>query len=53
MRLFDKKLLEASPFRMEAMKYYPYKMREGEIPFKLLKVPKPEWLIKVGPLIVE
>ena len=38
---------------MESMRYYPYKSREGEIPLKLLKVPKLEWLLKVGPLIMQ
>ena len=33
---------------MEAMKYFPYKSREGEIPLKLLKVPKLNFLIEAG-----
>ena len=35
---FDLRLLDVSPFRMEAMKLYPYKFREGETPIKLLKL---------------
>ena len=34
---FDVRILDISPFRMEAMKYFPYKSREGDIPLKLLK----------------
>ena len=45
------KLIEHSPFRMESMKYYPYKSREGEVPLKLLKVPKLDWLIDNSKLI--
>ena len=41
---FDLGLLDVSPFRMESMKFYPYKSKEGEIPLKLLKVPNFEFL---------
>ena len=47
----DAKMLEHCPFRMESMKYYPYKSREGEIPLKLLKVAQLDWLPKIGTLI--
>ena len=45
---FDKKLLDVSPFRMEAMQHYPYRFREGDVPIKLLKKPDPEFLIEAG-----
>ena len=35
---FDMNLLKVLPFRLEAMKYFPFKSREGETPVKLLKV---------------
>ena len=50
-RQFDLSILNPSPFRMESMKYYPYKSREGEVPLRLLKVPKLDWLLKTGQLI--
>ena len=50
---FNKKLLDVSPFRMEGMRYFPYRSREGEIPLKLLKVPKLEFIIDQAPKIVE
>ena len=50
---FNKKLLDVSPFRMEGMRYFPYRSREGEIPLKLLKVQKLDFVINQAPKIVE
>ena len=49
---FDKSILDASPFRMGSLRYYPYKQREGEVPTKLLKVPKLEFLSKTSTIIM-
>ena len=35
------------------MKYYPYRVKENSIPFKLLKVPELEFTIQAGPPILE
>ena len=35
---FDMRILQTSAFRLESMKYYPYRQREGDIPNKLLAV---------------
>ena len=45
---FDKKLLDTSPYRMESIKFYPYRFREGDIPSKLLKVNKLDFLFEAG-----
>ena len=50
---FDKKVLNVSPFRMESMRYYPYRAREGEVPMKLLKVPQFQFVIDAAPKIAE
>ena len=42
---FDLKKLDVSPFRMESMRFYPYKSREGEIPLKLLKIQEFEFIL--------
>ena len=31
-KMFDKSLLETTPFRVESFKFFPYKQAEGEIP---------------------
>lgn len=36
---FDVRLLESSPWRIESMRYYPYRSRDGDFPLKLLKIP--------------
>ena len=38
-------MLDPSPFRIEAIRNYPYRFREGEMPLRLLKVPKIEFII--------
>lgn len=43
---FDVRILENSPFRLEAVKYFPFRSREGEIPLKLLKVRKMSFLLE-------
>ena len=50
---FDLKLLDVLPFRLESMKFYPYKSREGDIPMNLLKVKELEFIIKQSELIRE
>ena len=37
---FPISILETSGFRLESVKYYPHRAREGDIPYKLLTVPK-------------
>ena len=35
--MFPMQWLETSGFRLESMRYFPYRNREGEIPSKILK----------------
>ena len=35
---FDKSLIEMTNFRMENMRQFPHRVREGEVPFKLGKL---------------
>ena len=44
---FDQKILVHSPWRLASMKFFPYKSREGEVPMKLLKVPKLEFVFEM------
>lgn len=37
-RQFDKSLIELTNFKMENMRYFPHRTREGEVPFKLGKL---------------
>ena len=41
---FDMRVLLTSAFRLESMKYFPYRSREGEIPKKLLQYPKLDYI---------
>lgn len=41
---FPKQDLETSGFRLQAMQYYPYRSREGEIPYKLLGVQRSQFV---------
>ena len=50
---FDIRILEVSGFRLESMKFFPYRTREGEIPKKLLKVPKVDYIFECSPLIAK
>ena len=50
---FDINLLNSSPFRIESVKYFPHKAREGEIPLRLLKEERLELLIESGVKIQE
>ena len=50
---FDKSLLDVSPFRMEGMKYFPYKSSENTIPIKLLKVQKLDFVVTQAPKIAQ
>ena len=43
---FDIRLLDTSPYRLESLLYFPYRNREGEIPLKLLKIPKLSFLLE-------
>ena len=43
---FDIRLLDTSPYRLESLLYFPYRNREGEIPVKLLKVPRLGYLLE-------
>ena len=36
---FDIRLLSSSPWRVESMKYYPYRSNDGDFPLKLLRIP--------------
>ena len=35
---FDKSLIELTNFRLENLRTYPHRVREGEVPFKLGKL---------------
>ena len=48
---FDKKILDISPFRLEGLKYFPYKSSENTIPTKLLKIQKLSFIIEQAPKI--
>ena len=48
---FDLKVLDVTPFRMESMRYYPYRTKEGDIPLKLLKMPTCSFVIECAPRI--
>lgn len=50
---FDVRILDNSPFRLESVKYYPFRSREGEIPLKLLKVRKLSYLLDSAPKILQ
>ena len=39
-KMFPMQWLETSGFRLEAMRYFPYRNREGELPNKILNDPK-------------
>ena len=41
------------PYRTESMAYYPYRTREGNMPVKLLKIPKLQFLFESGDKIAE
>ena len=45
---FDINLLNSTPFDIAAVKYFPHKAREGEIPLKLLKEERLEILLECG-----
>ena len=49
---FDIRILETSPYRLESMKFFPYRYREGEIPLKLLEIPKVSSIIEAAPRIL-
>ena len=49
---FDEKLLDVSPFRMDKMKYFPYRAREGDIPLKILNKESIEYLVGQAPIIL-
>ena len=40
LKQFDIRLIDTMPYRTDSMAYYPYRTREGNMPVKLLKVPK-------------
>ena len=41
---FDMSLLETWPFKIETVRSFPYRTREGDIPTKLLKYPRLNWI---------
>ena len=45
------RVLLTTPFRLESMKYFPYRSREGEVPYKLLQVPKLKYIFDCLPKI--
>ncbi len=49
---FDIRILETSAYRLESMKFFPYRHREGEIPYKILQVPKVSSIIEAAPRIL-
>ena len=50
---FNMQLIETSAYRLESMRYFPYRTREGDIPNKLLKNPKLQFIFQVLPQIYE
>ena len=42
---FNLQLLDPSPFALDSVRTFPHKFREGDIPLRLLKVPKIEFII--------
>ena len=53
-KAFDVNLLKTNPFRPDSLKYFPYKVgKEGEIPWKLLRVPKLDFVAKSQELLKE
>ena len=50
---FDKNLLNTQPFRLESLKYFPYRQKEGELPLRLLKVPKLDFILKSQGVLAE
>ena len=52
-KIFNKQMVEPSPFRIESVKTYPFKFREGEVPLRLLKVPKIEFPIDSQLILAE
>lgn len=50
---FEKSLIENQGWRVEPLAVYPHKAREGEVPLKLLKIPKVEYIMRVSEEIAE
>lgn len=48
---FDMRILATSAFRLESMKFFPYRTREGEMPTKLLAIPKMHYIFECLPKI--
>lgn len=44
----DKSLIEFSGWKIDPLAVYPHKAREGEVPLKLLRIPKVEYLSTVA-----
>lgn len=47
------RLIQTSPYRLESMKYFPYRTQPGDVPYKLFKVPKLSYLFEAAPAIAE
>ena len=53
-KMFDVNLLKTNPFRLDSLKYFPYKVgKEGEVPWKLLRIPKLDFVKKSQELLIE
>lgn len=52
-KLFDKNILSTNPFRLESIRTYPYRAREGEPPLLLLKKPDIEFIKEIQPKLWE
>ena len=52
-KAFDKSLLNTQPFRIESLRFFPYRQREGSLPLRLLKVPDLDFFPKSQAVLAE
>ena len=45
--VFNEELIALNPFDMDKLIIFPHKARDGEPPWKLLKIPKPDYIMEV------
>jgi len=50
---FDKSLIECQGWKLDPLTVFPHKAREGEVPLKLLKIPKVDYMMKVSESIAK
>lgn len=44
---FDTRLIALCPFEIDKLMVFPHKARDGDVPLKLLKKPKPDYIIEL------